>query len=117
MIRSVVASAIGVFLAFGVAQGVTHILKTEGHIKSRGMSYFLCVVFVFVASILWGAMAPDTVYPGEEIGSSGRVATEYHQGVSTRERYEIIEKTFFITIIPALIGVRMGLGRKREDEN
>src|SRR5688572_10818789 len=99
-----------------MAAGFTEIFVQENQKynkpTSRGMSYFLCVIFVFVSSILWGAIVASPVYPGDEEESTGRVATEYRPGMSPYKRDEIIQKTFLVTILPALIGVRVALGRK-----
>lgn len=95
MVRKIIAIAIGGFIAIAVAHGFTEIFVEENqkHKKptNRGVAYFLCVVFVFVASILWGAIVASLVYPGDEQEWSGRVATEYRPGKSLYERDEIIK--------------------------
>ncbi len=75
------------------------------------MAYVLCVIIVFAASVAFGAIAASPVVPGDE-DAAGRVATVYRPGMSLPKRDKLIEDIFLVTVLPALIGVRLALGRK-----
>ena len=71
------------------------------------IAYVLCAIIAFAASVAIGLVIAAPVYPGDEEGEyRNGVATEYHVGLSLTKREGLIEKTFLVTILPALIGVR-----------
>src|SRR5258708_7764383 len=113
-----IVTLIGCILVLGLAYQITETFgnrsESERREQSRVHSYVLCVVLVFAGSVAFGCVVATPIYPGDEAGEyrSG-VATEYHPGMSLAKRDDLIEKTFLITVLPALIGVRMGLGSKK----
>lgn len=103
-VNHIVAALIGAMVAFGVASGITEAFQADkcGNSieRSRGASYTVCVLCVFVASVLAGLMI---AMPSEE-GAPLELSLE--------ERDALIEKIFMLLLLPALIGVRMALGPK-----
>ena len=96
MMRQIIAIAVGVGLVLTMAIGFTEIYATHPSYnrrhKSRRLAYWTCAALVLVAAIVLGnAMEPCP-------------CQSYASTIATR--------AFFIGIIPALIGVRLGLGRK-----
>lgn len=63
-------------------------------------------------SVMIGLVVSAGVSPGDEMEWSHQVATEYQPGWSLARRDAFIEKTFLITILPALLGVWTGLRGK-----
>jgi hypothetical protein len=57
--------------------------------------------------VIWGGIVALPVEPGDEIG--GRVVNYSAPGMSLEERDALIEKTFLVMIIPALLGVRSAM--------
>lgn len=80
--------------------------------RSRLAAYGLCVLMVAMGSIILGVIGAASVEPGDEIESTGQVATRYVSAMPLHKRDELIEKMFFIFILPALLGVRSALGPK-----
>lgn len=108
----------GVFvlgLAYQITETFGNRSENERREQSRVHSYVLCVVLVFAGSVAFGCVVAAPIYPGDEGGEyRSEVATEYHPGMSLTKRDDLIEKTFLVTVLPALIGVRIALGSKRK---
>jgi hypothetical protein len=97
LIRQFIGIAVFVGLVLTMAIGFTEIYRTHPsgnrRHKSRRLAYWTCAVLVLVTAIILGnAMEPCP-------------CQSYASTIATR--------AFFIGIIPALIGVRLGLGPKR----
>lgn len=95
MIGKIVIAVAGALFALILAGEITGISVKEnqkyGQPTDRGNAYFLCVVFVFAFAMF--------------LGLAG--------GKSSERRDQIAWIVFVVTIIPALIGVRLGLGREK----
>lgn len=81
--------------------------------RSRGAAYALCCVLVLTFAVVAGLVVAAPVYPGDEIESTGSVATEYRPPMPLHKRDALIEKIFWVSLLPALFGVRLALGPKR----
>lgn len=106
MIKSIAIAGIAMFIAFAMAYEATGL----SGVRRRGSAYFICFLCVFAGSVLFGLIMGSGASPGDE-DSLGRVAVEYVPPMPRARRDEIIENLFLITIVPALLGVRLALGK------
>jgi len=117
VIKVILAALVGLTLS----AGITHFLTLDENekripVKNRWGAYTVCALAVFAFSVCWGIAASHPIFPGDEHEiNDGRqvvIATEYVPGLSLTARDKYIERTFYVLIIPSLIGVRLALGRK-----
>ncbi len=110
MLSTIIVIAIGVLYGFLGGYELTKIMlanKEGTPIKrSKSAAYALCVLLVFVSAVLFGLIAAAPVFPGDEIESTHEVATEYRPPMPLSKRDKLIENTFLVILVPALIGVR-----------
>lgn len=78
------------------------------------MPLMACVMSVLCVAVLFGFIAGAPVEPGDENESTGQVATEYKPPMPLGKRDKLIEDTFLVTLLPALLGVRCALGPKEK---
>jgi len=60
------------------------------------------------ASFLWAEIVGAPVEPGDEIESTRQVATEHRPGLPRWRKDRIAWETFYVLIVPSLIGVYFG---------
>lgn len=91
MIKTIGLILWGAFMAFMIAKSVMESLRSHepGRGFDRGASYFLCVTFVFSCSVIVGG--------GLSVWSKSPAV-------------DSIINTFLVTVVPALLGVRVELG-------
>jgi hypothetical protein len=93
-----------------------HLVKDESGNRierSRIAAYALCCVMVLSFSVVAGLIVAAPVEPGDEMESTHQVATEYRPPMPEHKRDALIEKIFWVSLLPALFGVRIALGPKQ----
>ena len=112
----IVGLVVVVIMGWTISFGIAEILmkdKTEMPIaRSRVASYTLCLLVLLAFSVVLGSVWSTSVEPGDELESTGQVATEYVPAKSLAERDALIEKIFLAFLAPSLLGVRNALGPK-----
>ncbi|MGH9874070.1 MAG: hypothetical protein ACRD9S_16585, partial [Pyrinomonadaceae bacterium] len=100
-----------VFFVSGLSYGFAELLLKDNHgsriKRSRVAAYLLCCVLVLTFAVLAGLVIASPVYPGDEIESTGSVATEYRPPMPLQKRDAAINTIFWVSLLPALLGVRL----------
>lgn len=108
---------VAVFLVWLLSAGATeHLLRDRNRNRierSRPAAYVLCSIVVLSFSVVAGLIIATPVEPGDEIESTGQVATEYRPPMPEHKRDALIEKIFWVSLLPAMFGVRCALGPKK----
>lgn len=114
-IGNVIAYIIGAAIVLAVSGGITEIAIKESKVPvSRPWYFFLSLIFLFVLSIVAGFVASAGVDAGEVEESTHKVALESRPPMPAEQRDVLIEKIFIYLMFPALLGVRLALGPKKQ---
>jgi hypothetical protein len=113
------AMAVAVFFVWGLSFGAAESMMKGTHGKeikrSRQASYGLCVMSILCFAVLFGCVASAGASAGDYIEATGETVTQDVAPWPVHKRDRLIEDTFFVSLLPALFGVRCALGPKPKE--
>lgn len=85
--------------------------------STRLTCYVLCICVLFTVTAFCVAIVSASREPGDVEEATGKVVTEYIPETPLKKQIEWKENMFLALIVPSLIGVRIALGDKPNEEN